>query len=319
MRQLSVPRAAATACVVALAAVATVVACSDSGTPTSATSNSKGTLSVALTDAPFPFDSVKSVDIFVVRIDARKDSITDAQADSDAVKDDSVGEQSGSWTTIATPKARINLLALQSGKVANLGQVSLPTGTYSGFRMILNTDSSSVTLMNGQVLSGANGGIKFPSAGQTGIKIDLAQPIMLTSTGSLMVIDFDLAHSFVVRGRTISQNGLLFKPVIRATAQNVAGRLSGTVHADSAKGTLVKNAEVDLLKSGTPVTDTVMANVVASTKTDSTGAFKFAALFPATYSLRALPTDTLHTAGYIASVTVKTGADTSVLIVLPKK
>ena len=32
-----------------------------------------------------------------------------------------------------------------------------------------------------------------------------------------MLIDFDVGKSFVMRGNSISQNGLLFKPVIHAT------------------------------------------------------------------------------------------------------
>jgi hypothetical protein len=34
-----------------------------------------------------------------------------------------------------------------------------------------------------------------------------------------MLVDFDVANSFVLRGNTILQNGLLFKPVVKATTQ----------------------------------------------------------------------------------------------------
>jgi len=34
-----------------------------------------------------------------------------------------------------------------------------------------------------------------------------------------MVVDFDVANSFVMRGNSLAQNGLLFKPVIRATVK----------------------------------------------------------------------------------------------------
>ena len=34
-----------------------------------------------------------------------------------------------------------------------------------------------------------------------------------------VLLDFDAEESFVVRGSTILQNGLLFKPVIRASVQ----------------------------------------------------------------------------------------------------
>jgi hypothetical protein len=34
---------------------------------------------------------------------------------------------------------------------------------------------------------------------------------------STVLIDFDLENSFVMRGNSISQNGLLFKPVVKAS------------------------------------------------------------------------------------------------------
>ena len=89
-------------------------ACSDSsGTGT-------GLLTVRLTDAPFPFSEVASVDVFVVRVDAKTESTTDDEA---ADENDHDG-----WTTIATPNALINLLDLGSGKTLNLGATTLPTG-----------------------------------------------------------------------------------------------------------------------------------------------------------------------------------------------
>jgi hypothetical protein len=57
-----------------------------------------------------------------------------------------------------------------------------------------------------------------------------------------MVVDFDLGRSFVMRGRTVAQNGLLFKPVVRATAQDRTGALAGVVVADSAAGAPLADA-----------------------------------------------------------------------------
>jgi hypothetical protein len=60
----------------------------------------------------------------------------------------------------------------------------------------------------------------FPSASRSGIKITLASPVVIGEDGkSTMVVDFDVANSFVMRGNSLSQNGLLFKPVIRATVK----------------------------------------------------------------------------------------------------
>ena len=184
------------------------------------------------------------------------------------------------------------MLSLRNGTTVNLGSAtSLPVGQYRGFRMIIDTDLSSVTLVNGTVLRGTGSpNIVWPSAGKTGIKIKLADPIAVGSNGgnaSIVVIDFDLARSFVLRGSSISQNGLLFKPVIRAVARDITGSISGTVRSGSATGAVVSGATIEILKSGTVLTDTVSANVVATASTDATGAFMAAFLPPATYLVRA--------------------------------
>src|SRR5438105_14934778 len=92
-----------------------VAACSDSsGTGT-------GLLSVRLTDAPFPFSQVKRVDVYVVRVDARKAEPTEAEAENET-------DQSG-WTTVAgstsAPIGLINLLDLNGGKTRDLGATTL--------------------------------------------------------------------------------------------------------------------------------------------------------------------------------------------------
>lgn len=250
------------------------LACSDS------TGANVGKLTVQLTDAPFPFAEVSRVDMFVVRIDARAASVSEADA-ADA-------SATSGWTTIASPNAAINLLDLQGGKTTNLGTTTLSTGSYNGFRLILDTQKSTVTLKDGTVLRGGSG-IVFPSAAQTGIKINLGAPIQVTQDSSVMILDFDVGSSFVMRGNSIKQNGLLFKPVIRAVATELTGSVTGSVHNGSATGAAVAGATVEVLKAGTVVTDTVSANVVASTATDASGNYRFSFLLPGAYEVRATP------------------------------
>src|SRR6266540_2394036 len=96
--------------VVILVAAASVIGLGACGSDTS--SPGTGKLAVLLTDAPFPFDSVKSVDVFVVRVDARQAEADSAQA-ARAASDDSVAM--GGWTTLANPNASIDLLTLRNG------------------------------------------------------------------------------------------------------------------------------------------------------------------------------------------------------------
>src|SRR5690349_18582329 len=89
------------AAVVASVAAGVVAGCaggSDDSLATGVAAGQAGTLVVHLTDAPFPFDSVKSVDVFVVRVDA-KTSATDSAEAAQGADDD--GKDKGGWTTIA--------------------------------------------------------------------------------------------------------------------------------------------------------------------------------------------------------------------------
>jgi uncharacterized surface anchored protein len=247
-----------------------VAACSSDSTGTGT-----GLLTVRLTDAPFPFSDVARVDVFVVRVDARTSEPTDAEATDES--------NTNGWTTVATPNASINLLDLGDGKTTNLGATTLATGTYNGFRLIIDPSKSSMTLADG-----TQPAIKFPSAGQSGIKVNLSAPIQLTENGSVMTLDFDVGSSFVMRGND-ARNGFIFKPVIRAVAEDITGSVSGSVHANSATGAAVAGATVEVLTAGSLVTDSDPTHVVRSTSTDTNGAFRIAFLLPGTYVLRATP------------------------------
>jgi Domain of unknown function (DUF4382)/Carboxypeptidase regulatory-like domain len=274
--------------------------CSDSsGTGT-------GLLTVRLTDAPFPFSQVASVDVYVVRVDARQTSSTDQEA---------ADESSQGWMTVATPNALINLLDLGSGKTVNLGATTLPTGTYNSFRLILDTDQSSITLKDG-----TKPPIFFPSAGHSGIKVILDKPISLTENGSVTTLDFDIGSSFVMRGNDPS-NGFNFKPVIHAVAQDITGSVSGSVHANSATGAGVAGATVEVLTAGSLLTDTDPSHIVRSTTTDADGNFRVAFLLPGTYVLRATPPTAsgFKPALLSGGLTITTGTETAnqVIVVAP--
>jgi hypothetical protein len=60
-----------------------------------------------LTDDPFPFDSVSSVSIYVTRIEA-------------SAQFDTIG--AASWVEIAAPKKIFDLLTLQQGATAFVGE-----------------------------------------------------------------------------------------------------------------------------------------------------------------------------------------------------
>ena len=256
-----------------LIAAAFVTGCKDSDLV--GLNGGTGTLTVQLTDAPFPFSEVSSVNVFIVRVDAK------AAEPSESEAADSGG---GGWTTIATPNALINLLSLGGGKTTTLGAATLTTGTYRGFRIVIDPSKSNVTLKSGTPVD-----VKWPSAAQSGIKVLLDKPIEVIPGGLIVLADFDVGRSFHMRGNSISQNGLIFNPVIRAIVADVSGSVSGSVRGDSASGVGIAGATVELLKAGTLLTDTDPTNVIRSGVTDASGNFLLAFLVPGTYALRATP------------------------------
>ena len=252
----------------AVLATVAAVGCSDT--------DGSGKLTVQMTDAPFPYSEVSAVNVYVVRIDARTTDVTTAEAENST--------NTSGWTTIATPNRVINLMSLTGGVTTNLGTTELSTGTYNAFRLVIDPAQSGVTLKTGATVNTI-----FPSAAQSGIKINLASPIQVTEDSTVMILDFDIGKSFVMRGNSISQNGLAFKPVIRAVASELTGGLSGTVRADSPTGATMADVTVEILKAGTVITSTDTANVVATTKTDASGNFTFKYVMPGTYVVRATP------------------------------
>jgi hypothetical protein len=278
-----------------------LAACSDSS------GTGSGLLTVRLTDAPFPFSNVASVDVFVVRVDARTAEPTDAEA-----SDESIHE---GWTTVATPNALVNLLDLRNGTTTNLGAATLATGTYNGFRLIIDPSQSSITLKDG-----THPGIQFPSAGHSGIKVKLDEPIELTEDGSVMTLDFDIGRSFVMRGNSAA-SGFNFRPVIRAVAQDITGSLTGSVRANTATGAAVPGATVEVLTAGSLLNDADPAHIVRSTSTDANGNFRVAFLLPGTYVLRATPpaTSGFKPALLTGGLTIATGTATAnqIIVVAP--
>ena len=260
--------------IAALAVAGTLVAaCSESNN--GLTGSSSGQVNVMLTDAPFPFSQVKSVDVYIVRIDGKLAETDSAQA---------ANVDSAGWMTLVSPNTKINLLTLQGGKTASLGVATLPVGTYKSFRMIIDTDLSSVTLNDNTTPD-----VKWPSAGKNGIKILLDDEFEVTSGTTNLLIDFDVGSSFVMRGNDITKNGLLFKPVIHGATVQTTGGISGTVRGDSATGATIAGATVEVLKAGTALTDTSAANVVRTGVTDASGNFTIAFVPAGTYVVRATP------------------------------
>lgn len=200
----------AAALVLAAVAITTAVACADGTGPR------HGPIVVQLTDAPM--DSVDSINVYVVRVDAKPGATDSSDAANNVER-----SGRGGWTTIAEPHDTFELLSLRTDTTV-LNRTMLASGIWNSLRIVIDPARSYVILKDGTRLDGRTNmgstgepGIKFPSAGQSGIKVQLSQPIRITSDTTVLTIDFDAGQSFVPRGESISQSGLIFRPVLRAT------------------------------------------------------------------------------------------------------
>jgi len=98
--------------------------CGDSASTTSTPAT--GSVSVELTDAPGDYSAVY-VTIDEIRVH---------RAGDDTLFEDNNGTNSG-WMVVASPHKTYDLLALQNGITAELGEANISTGKYTQMRLVL--------------------------------------------------------------------------------------------------------------------------------------------------------------------------------------
>jgi len=173
---------------------------------------------VLLTDAPFPFDLVQSVNVHIVSIEAATTFDTTTTVE---------------WTPLATPDRRFDLLELQNGETALLGEADVRATDYAAIRMVIRTDLSGITLTDGRPAT-----VNWRGPATQVIHTGIEQPLNLTAgpSDANLIIDFDVGRSFVVTSGGCDSVALCayggefqFLPWIRAVNEDATGTLRGTV------------------------------------------------------------------------------------------
>jgi uncharacterized protein DUF4382 len=192
------------------------------------------------------------------------------------------GDGTSRFTITSGPSTEYDLLNLQGGVTALLGDLTIPAGDYAQLRLIV--DSARVTLAGGVLFSDGTDSrdLKVPSGPQTGIKVEFGGPVHIAPGQTSLVVDFDVARSFVFLGPSDSPNGVLFKPVLHGTVSDQAGSISGTSSPAAALGMLFAINGAD---------------TVASAAADPvTGAYALQFLPPGSYTVADSSTATGHVA-----------------------
>ena len=239
--------------------VAGLAACGGGGG--SAGTDSTGTLRLALTDAPACGYDAVNVTIQKVRVH---------QSDS-ANPDDPNG-----WSEIVlNPALRVDLLKLQNGDLAELGEVTLPTGSYNQMRLVLaeNSTNPTVALANSVVLTSdltkTEVALKTPSGQQSGVKAKQFKIDIAANQLANFVVDFDACKSVVVAGNS---GQYLLKPQLNVIARYISGVTGFVDPATLANG----NTSLSLQQGGV---------VIKATAPDNFGKFMLQPVAPGNYTL----------------------------------
>ena len=173
--------------------------------------DNQATVRVLLTDAPVDYIAVAEVDIGVIEL------IRDGDGAPETLSVDGTLEM-------------VDLLLLAEGVTTLLADVTVPAGTYTQLRLII--EAAHVVLEYPYVFNNTGNSemnLKVPSGAQTGIKLNLGVvdgeetgPLVIAPGETVvLVVDFDVNESFVIQGDPDTPagiNGVLFTPTLSVTA-----------------------------------------------------------------------------------------------------
>ena len=244
---------------------------------------SQSTLTIKLTDAPFPLDVLESAIINISKIDMN---------------------HNGKFVNLITANMSYDLLNLRGGLTETLTQVPIVPGTISQLRIFV--EDATVTLKDGRSFN-----LKVPSGSSSGLKLML-NPSITVVTGTLsyeLTLDFDISKSFKPLGNPKSANGITgfnFTPTIRVANNTTHGRITGNLFSNNCTSDTLDDLPLDLfsveaLKDGTSI---------AVGGTDAEGKFALIGLEAGSYQIKVEDTNhNIYSANYevFAGNETKTG------------
>lgn len=187
-----------TGLLLALVAVTMFFSCSDDDDPAS---DQNARVKVSMTDEPGDYQAV-FVDVTDVKIKA------DAAADEEG------------WVSLGNVQPGIyDLLTLTGGVTQLLADAEVPAGFLGQIRLVLGTDNKVV------LNDGSEQPLSTPSAQQSGLKLQVNQELE-AGVEYEYLLDFDVDKSVVSAGNS---GGFILKPVIRLSAKEGTGTISGEV------------------------------------------------------------------------------------------
>ncbi|GAB4300086.1 MAG: hypothetical protein Kow0098_27100 [Ignavibacteriaceae bacterium] len=210
------------------------------------TDENSGSIRIILVDSPASLDSLV---VCVSRVEVHKSGADTTEA---------------GWTVINDSLRYFDLLQLQNGASAVLGDTSLTEGKYTQIRLIVEDNSYVIE-------SGMKYPLIIPSGSQSGIKLNHSFDI---EAGKLyeLYLDFDADKSVILTG----SGDYILQPVIRLVPVVISGTISGQVLPVESDPTITAFNSVDTI----------------TTFTDMNGFFTLMAVPEGIYDVSVLPADT---------------------------
>jgi hypothetical protein len=263
-----------------------------------------GTLSVSITDSPIDSANVSGVFITVTGVKV-------LTADSGWV----------TMTGFEGPKT-YNLLDLTRGVSEALGNIELPSGSYTQIRLLLDAPAKGSPKPTSpgcyvEFKDGTTEALFVPSGSSSGYKAfgNFTVPV----NGSVSVAaDFDVRKSIHATGASSAR--LILTPVIRLVVTSQAGNIGGSVTNIPADSAIVIYTYASGTYTAEEAADPVSAdssrfpNAITSGKVDTTGVYHIAYLAPGNYDL--VVTSSLNgifgqVLGVVSGVAVTSGVTTT--------
>jgi len=189
-----------TSLLLALVTVTMFFSCSDDD---DSVSDQNARVKISMTDAPGDYEAV-FVDVTDVKINATADE--------------------EGWVSLSNVKPGVyDLLTLTGGVTQLLANAEVPAGFLGQIRLVLGTDNKVV------LNDGSEQPLATPSAQQSGLKLQINQELEAGMEYEYL-LDFDVDQSVVSAG---ASGGFILKPVIRISAKEGTGTISGEVQPSS--------------------------------------------------------------------------------------
>jgi len=241
--------------------LALLAGCSDDNP----TGPGRGQLRVQMTDAPA---EIQAVNLVVTEVSARTET----------------SDTTSGWQILNATAQTYNLLSLQNGVFATIGDASVPAGTYTQVRLKLGAGSTIV-------VDGVTYPLTVPSGMQSGLKLNGSFNVPAGGTTDI-ALDFDASRSIIQNGA----GDYILKPVVKIMGVSSAGAIKGVVQPAGVTTSIVA----------------VVADTLGTTVAAADGKFTLSVLPAGTYTLRFDPASTAYRDTVLTGIVVSAGSTTDV-------